>query len=161
MQCWKLNALKSYWILSPFSSSLLLLSSPPLAPAGMDTLYPRMGCTSPQHAQDLHLSCSCSGKSRWTEFPPEERSPLCLQGPSGVCWWVLTNTSHFFTSLERKCVWLHAYRSLLFVNLLPASILNVIRTTPPKPLQRKDWVAGMGATCCSRKPAPTAVVFLP
>lgn len=65
-------------------------------------LCSRMGSTSCPHAQDLHLSCSCSGKSRWTEFPPEE-ARCAFRGPWGSidgCW----QTSQFFTLSETKCV---------------------------------------------------------
>lgn len=156
----KWNAGETYWIILAFSCPLCLLSPPLLAPAATYTLHFGMGCVSPPHAHDMHVFCSCCGKSTWTEFPPEERSVLCLQGPLSVCWRLLTNTPQFFTLLERKCVWLHTHRHLLLVNLLSTFILKVTRTTPPKPLQRKDWAAGIGSICCPKKPVPAVVIFL-
>lgn len=75
MQFWKLNAYKSYWILSSFSSPLLLLSSPLLAPPGTNTSCPRTGCTSPPRAQVLHLVLLVQWKEQTNWISTRRKKP--------------------------------------------------------------------------------------
>lgn len=137
--------------LSSLPCSLLLFSSSSWAPRvpGWVAPLPHMLriCTCPSQAEARADELNLHQK--------KEAHHVCWN-PSvfvGRCW----QTSLFFHIIrEQVCVnvCIQARKSPLSVNL-SASSLKV--TTSPKPLRRKDWVAGRENTCSQKKLVPAAV----
>lgn len=71
------------------------------------------------------------------------RSPLCLQWPSGICWWMLTHASQFFTVSEGERGHTHAHWHLLCEPVASShpegTENNSPHTTPEERPSRACW----------------------
>lgn len=71
------------------------------------------GCTIDQTLTDFSYWLLVQRKEQTKWISTSTRSPLCLQWPSAICWWMLTHASQFFTASEGERGHTHAHWHLL------------------------------------------------
>lgn len=126
-----------------------LFSSALLAPQGTDTLCSRMGCTSPLHAQDLHLFFLPSGKSNELNFHQEKEAHCACKGSWVFGGGVDKNIPNFPVLRQKIHAAARTQASSLshFVVKFPLESKNNNSSASP------GWVAGVANTC-PKKPGP-------